>query len=138
MLDEDMEKKKYSNAPASGSINGNNYYGEKPSNIYRMRVYIHDTCTHIYNVYKYVYIYIYIYKYMYYVYISIYTYICIILNTEILSLDVYPRAGVSELFSVKSQIINILIFAGHTVQAMHLCCSSVKTVIDNKQINGPD
>lgn len=75
---------------------------------------------------------------MYYVYISIYTYICIILNTEILSLDVYPRAGVSELFSVKSQIINILIFAGHTVQAMHLCCSSVKTVIDNKQINGPD
>lgn len=59
-----------------------NYYGEKPSNIYRMRVYIHDACTHIYNVYKYVYIYIYIYKHMYYVYISIYTYICIILNTK--------------------------------------------------------
>jgi len=67
---------------------------------------------------------------MYYMYISniyiyIYTYICIILNTEILSLDVYPRAGVSEFFSVKSQIINILIFAGHTVQAIYLCCEIV-------------
>lgn len=71
---------------------------------------------------------------MYYMYISIYiyTHICIILNTEILPLDVYPRARVSELFSVKSRIINILIFAGHTVQAIHLYYSSVKTVIDNK------
>ena len=60
MLDEDMQKKKYSNAPASGSINRNNYYGEKLGNIYRMCVYIHDTCTHIYNVYKYIYIYIYV------------------------------------------------------------------------------
>ena len=77
MLDEDMEKKKYSNAPASGSINGNNYYGEKLANIYRMLVCIHDTCIHIYNVYKYIYtyintciiciyLYIYIYVYMHY------------------------------------------------------------------------
>lgn len=61
MLDEDMEKKKYSNAPASGSINGNNYYGEKPSNIYRMCVCIYMIHAHTYIMYINMYIFIYTY-----------------------------------------------------------------------------
>lgn len=58
----------------------------------------------------------------------IYLFIHIILSTEILLLDICPRAGISKLFSVTVQRVNILNVAGHTFsgRTIYPCCGNAK------------
>lgn len=67
----------------------------------------------------------------------LFLFVSLILELRFLT-ELFGKAGDGYFFSLKGQLVNILVFAGPMISAVttQLCCRRVKETIDNIQING--